>query len=808
MAFGWWVIAAVLGGTVSGLALVAPDVAGCLALALALASCGFAVDRSSVRRTFVVLTVAAVFLAHGAAARDRRARASLRAFGPESGASGRTALVVTGQLAADAITVDSGVRLLIDVASVDDGSEEHRVRGRIQAHVGGRMSGAQVREWTRGRAIHAPMTLRVPQTLLNPGGASEHWQTIRRPVTMFATIKSALVVQTAPGAWWHERAARVRAHVRDRVAALFPDAADPTGAIVVAILIGDRSWLDDGLERRLQIAGTYHVLAISGGNVALLTAGIYLALRLALRSARTIAVLTMVAVATYGWIVGGDPSVIRASSAAILYLALGLRGLAPPALNLVAVIALVLTMADPVTVIDAGAWLSFGATVGIIVAGGRLGTWYGRWGRAERPGARVSRWLVLLCGATVAAELTLLPVAAFLFNRVGVAGLPLNVVAIPMIAVVQIGGIAAILLGGLWQSAAAVAVLVTQTAAAALVSSARLVEVVPWLSWRVPSPSVFVVALFYAAGISMFITTPARLRRTAVTVFAALVIAVAFAPATRLLQPASGWLRLTMVDVGQGDAMLLQFPGGRSLLVDAGGSASGFDVGDRVVAPALWASGVRTLDWLAVTHADLDHIGGAMAVNNIFAPREVWEGVPVPGDQLRAQLLQRAGAWRQLQQGSRLHMGSVTLDVLHPPAPDWERQRVRNDDSLVLRVRYGDVEMLLTGDIGAETERALSVDAGRAPIRVLKLAHHGSRTSSSNEFLSRYAPHVALLSVGRGNPFGHPAPEVTGRVASVADRVFRTDRDGAVVIETDGRGVRVRSMRGRAWTMGVWRRPA
>jgi competence protein ComEC len=284
-----------------------------------------------------------------------------------------------------------------------------------------------------------------------------------------------------------------------------------------------------------------------------------------------------------------------------------------------------------------------------------------------------------------------------------------------------------------------------------------------------------------------------------------LVLVVLFEPATALRQPRSGLLRLTMVDVGQGDAILVQFPTGQSLLVDTGGAGTRFDVGDRVVGPTLWANGVRRLDWLAITHADLDHIGGAVALTATFRPREIWEGVPVPREPERRRLMLASPVWRELQRHDRMRIGEVAIDVLNPPLPEWERQRVRNDDSLVLRLRYGDVDMLLTGDVGAETERVLGLDEKRAPLRILKVAHHGSRTSSSAGLVDRYAPQVALISVGRGNPFGHPALDVVERLRAMGARVFRTDQDGAAVIETDGRSLTVRSMRGRVWTMRVWR---
>jgi competence protein ComEC len=281
------------------------------------------------------------------------------------------------------------------------------------------------------------------------------------------------------------------------------------------------------------------------------------------------------------------------------------------------------------------------------------------------------------------------------------------------------------------------------------------------------------------------------------------------APGLGRAWPDRGWLRLTMLDVGQGESLLVQFPSGQSLLIDAGGVPGDFDVGGRIVVPALWALGVRRLDWLAFTHGDLDHAGGAAAVAETLRPREIWEGIPVPRDPLRQALFQSAAArgvaWRRLQRGDVLELGGVELAVLHPPPPDWERQRVRNDDSLLLRVRYGDVDLLLTGDVSRTVENGLLAsvaDAGR--LRVLKVAHHGSRTSTSLDWLRAAPPHVALISAGRRNPFGHPAREVLGRVSDLGAAIFRTDLDGAVQVETNGTDVKVVTVAGREAWFSLW----
>ena len=167
-----------------------------------------------------------------------------------------------------------------------------------------------------------------------------------------------------------------------------------------------------------------------------------------------------------------------------------------------------------------------------------------------------------------------------------------------------------------------------------------------------------------------------------------------------------------------------------------------------------------------------------------------WTGHDNKGDEA---LLEATRLVDALAPGARVRLDAVEVRVLHPPAPDWERPRVRNDDSLVLEIRYGDVAMLLTGDVGAGIERALLPHLTPARLRILKVAHHGSRTSTSQELLDAWKPHVALVSCGRGNRFGHPAPEVLQRLAAAGVRVYRTDRDGQITVETDGTGAVVRT---------------
>ena len=184
----------------------------------------------------------------------------------------------------------------------------------------------------------------------------------------------------------------------------------------------------------------------------------------------------------------------------------------------------------------------------------------------------------------------------------------------------------------------------------------------------------------------------------------------------------------------------------------------------------------------------------------------------MPRDPERARLRvlasSRGTAWRAIHAGTRLESGEVVIEALHPQPPEWERQRVRNDDSIVLRLRYRDVEFWLTGDAGGEFERRYAFEGEAAAIRVLKVGHHGSRTSTGDAIVAGLQPQIAVISAGRNNLFGHPAPDVLRRLDAAGAAVFRTDRDGAIALETDGATVLVRTARGRSFSYGVSKRGA
>jgi competence protein ComEC len=429
----------------------------------------------------------------------------------------------------------------------------------------------------------------------------------------------------------------------------------------------------------------------------------------------------------------------------------------------------------------------------------------------------LARWVAAAVLATCAVDIVLLPVTAQAFGRVTVAGIVLNLLALPLMALVQVSGMCVVALDALglpagWPGS------VARSAASALVDSARLVEWIPWSARLVPPPGATLIGVYYAAC-ALAVWGRGRLRAVGIVVLVVSVLAVwvgipldagswrnAAARVAGLTAPQRSldWLepplRLTMFDVGQAESVLVQPPGGGAMLVDTGGSPFGgerFDIGRLVLAPALRARGVYALDALLVTHGDPDHIGGARSMLDRLGVGQVLLGILVPGHEpsraLVAHARERNVAVRDWRAGQTNGLGGVRVRVLHPPEPDWERRRIRNDDSVVVEIVHGDVAVLLTGDVSSEVERAILPQLSAARTRVLKVAHHGSRTSTSSVILEGWRPQTALISCGRGNLFGHPAPEVLARLARIGARVYRTDRDGEITLESDGREVRVRT---------------
>jgi competence protein ComEC len=405
---------------------------------------------------------------------------------------------------------------------------------------------------------------------------------------------------------------------------------------------------------------------------------------------------------------------------------------------------------------------------------------------------------------TLVLQIGMLPLLASEFHRVTFAGTFVNFAAVPLTAIIVPLGFCALITGLLWLALGKVLAWAVSLVTAGLLHVVQRFSLLQQLSYRVPGPPLWATIIFLLtlAGI----VTCLRLRfagRKAMLwslqgVLAATGLVIAVYPFFPRI--AGGKLEVTVLDVGQGDSLFVVSPAGKTLLIDGGGAFGGFpgqeqvrgiDPGEEAVSPYLWSRGFKRIDVMALTHAHQDHVGGLSAILENFHVGRLWIGREVNNlalAKLEALTRERNIPIEYETRGKHFSLDEVQGEFLWPEiSPADPTAAVKNNDSLVLKLKYRNRTLLLPGDAEKQAEHTM-LKENSADLRadVLKVGHHGSKNSTTQEFLDAVAPTIAIISSGEDNPYGHPSPELLERLEASGARVLRTDRDGAVHIVTDG----------------------
>ncbi|MGH2484235.1 MAG: ComEC/Rec2 family competence protein [Candidatus Limnocylindria bacterium] len=609
---------------------------------------------------------------------------------------------------------------------------------------------------------------------------------------------------------------------------------EPEASLGAGILLGVRAGIDPAVRDAFAVAGLSHVVAISGWNVAIVVVLVgALTRRLRRRAGPALpAMVAVVAVTGYVVLVGASPAVVRAALMAGALLVSRLGGSPAHAGSALMAAVVAMLVIAPAALWDVEFQLSALATGGLIVLGGAI----------EQRLARWPVWVRTPVALTVAAQLATLPVLLATFEQVSLVAPLANVVVVPLVPAVMAGSALAAVVGGIaaalplpgvsdaagWFAGGAAwlplrALITAGTTAAELPLAALPVTGGPWLTvaWypllgvvarrlsRQPNPGppsvaplevarcpgLPQVALPEAAAFAIVLTWVARPRRAV----AGLVLVLA---GTTLLTGPDGRLHLTVLDIGQGDAILIEAPDGSTALIDAGVDP---DLTLRRIGQAL-AFHERRIEVVILTHPHQDHLGGLGEVLRRYEVRlfvdggRPADGEPHHGVLVAAQLepmarVVAAGAGQVIPLG-----GGAELEILFPTAADVARPLPDgdiNNASIVALLRYGRFSALLTGDAEAPVEALLAARGLLRPVDVLKVGHHGSDSGTTDAFLSLVQPSVAVISAGIDNQYGHPHRSTVENLEEVPGlTVYRTDLDGDVEVVTDGRAYWIVSGRG------------
>jgi competence protein ComEC len=774
-----------------------------------------------------------------------------------------------GRLREDPLVMPWGRRYEIDIEQVESGGQILAASGGLRANIyNNPKQPIEIAETLRaGDRVEALVRARPPRNFLDPGAFDIHGYLARQRIDLIGSLKSGELLRLVdrPTPTLLHRLARMRGNLLARLDTLFAGQPDRE-AVLRAMLLGDRSFVDSETVTAFQKTAVYHVLVVAGLHVGALAVFFFWLGRKLRFSVGAASLVTLLALAAYVGMVQDRPPILRAALMVALYLCARPFFRRVELLNTIALAALVILFWKPSLLMDSSFELSFLAA-GVIAA--LALPWMDRtsapyraglahlgdvtrdivhspkviqfriemraganWLAARMPNRLASRastlvtlpvsaglrlWEIVLLSVVI--QWGMMPILAQDFHRVSLAGPLSNIPAVILTGLIVPVGFLTLLATFVWARLSLLLARVLGFLATSLLAIVKWVGAWPRVSYRIPGPPIWLIVAFFVALICLAVAARAAvalrsnrfarrkfappirpLEWAAIVALAALTALVATHPFLPILN--RGKLEVSVLDVGQGDSIFAAFPDGRTMLIDGGGQPgsewvggqrSGLDVGEQVVSPYLWSRGIKRLDVLALTHAHHDHLDGLHSVIQNFRVEELWIGRDEEThafEDLLKEARERGVRIVHEVSGSKFDWDGVTGDVLWPADPTPVNE-ASNDDSLVLRLEDGSVRFLLAGDIQKKVEQRLVREDAEMTADFLKVPHHGSKTSSTPDFVAAVAPKVAVVSAGEANPFGHPAPGTVERYEQAGVRLLRTDRDGAVTAITDGHALTV-----------------
>jgi len=584
-------------------------------------------------------------------------------------------------------------------------------------------------------------------------------------------LEKVKILKSSNGSFIHN----IQKYIRDTINGTLTD---EEGNLLLAILLGDKDKLSEDIQESFKTSNLSHMLAVSGAHVSYIILGLTYVLQNSIIGKKNGKIVCIIFLLAFMAITNFTPSVTRACIMAILTLLSSIIYRKSDVYTNISVAALITLIFNPYSLLDLGFQLSYGGTIGIIIFIKRI--------QEKKSNSKVINYIKQMALVSIYANIIIIPIMMYHFNTVSFTFIISNIMASPILGIIVITGFLFIIASITVKPLTRLIAIFIKPILSILIKISQICSKLPFSNILVVTPYMFNVISYYA--IILYCIKSKKNNKCKIII--CLLIVLILINFIIYIFPQK--LRIFFIDVGQGDSTLIITPDKKTVLIDGGGSDS-FDVGEKVLLPYLLDRRILKVDYVLISHFDTDHCGGILTimekvkVKNIIISEQAEHSENY--ERFKKLMIHKKIRLIEVKKGDKIKIGRYSEFKILFPTSRLLSENPLNNNSIVAQFNYNNFKMLFTGDIEKLAEQQI-LKAEKAEIRadILKVAHHGSKTSSIPEFIKAVKPKIALIGVGKNNTFGHPNQQTIKNLENIKCRIYRTDLQGEIIIKIDQKG--------------------
>lgn len=584
-------------------------------------------------------------------------------------------------------------------------------------------------------------------------------------------LEKAKILKSSNGSFIHN----IQKYIKDTINGTLTD---EEGNLLLAILLGDKDKLSEDIQESFKTSNLSHMLAVSGAHVSYIILGLTYVLQNSIIGKKNGKIVCIFFLLVFMAITNFTPSVTRACIMAVLTLFSGIIYRKSDVYTNISVAALITLIFNPYSLLDLGFQLSYGGTIGIIIFIKRI--------QEKKSNSKVINYIKQMALVSIYANIIIIPIMMYHFNTVSFTFIISNIMASPILGIIVITGFLFIIASITVKPLTRLIAIFIKPILSILIKISQICSKLPFSNILVVTPYMFNVISYYA--IILYCIKSKKNNKCKIII--CLLIVLILINFIIYIFPQK--LRIFFIDVGQGDSTLIITPDKKTVLIDGGGSDS-FDVGEKVLLPYLLDRKILKVDYVLISHFDTDHCGGILTiikkvkVKNIIISEQAEHSENY--ERFKKLMIHKRIRLIEVKKGDKIKIGRYSEFKILFPTSRLLSENPLNNNSIVAQFNYNNFKMLFTGDIEKLAEQQI-LKTEKAEIRadILKVAHHGSKTSSIPEFIKAVRPKIALIGVGKNNTFGHPNQQTIKNLENIKCRIYRTDLQGEIIIKIDQKG--------------------